>query len=197
MQKQQLDLYGMIMNFMPMLTQFKAGEPEGGTNMVIGGSYALEAHGLNLGRDPEDLDLVIYRPTERQLALLRMLSPLQQPRKYKFQDEEEQFQYQRSWKFKRNKQTLNILLNRNVDMPYDLLLYKTESGMFYVQSIRRVIEAKNAYQINSAGHEKYIRLKDMKDLQNLKQLNFNLPVETINSCNDANAHPVVEEDYHE
>ena len=36
----------------------------GEQKIVIGGTYALELHGLIQYKDPEDIDVIVYKPTK-------------------------------------------------------------------------------------------------------------------------------------
>ena len=68
----------LIDEFYPMLKELKGED----TNVVIGGTCAILMHGLDIGRDPEDLDVIIYKPTDRQKKVLNVLKPLSQVKYY-------------------------------------------------------------------------------------------------------------------
>lgn len=161
-------------------------------NIVIGGTVALAAHGLNLDRKPGDLDLVIYSPSEEQYKYLELLSVFALGK----QSRDMCIRGLRSIKFKRAGEILNILIEKDTFPESNLLYtkcYKKEGGFMYLQmqSISKVIEAKNSYRINphSVGltGNRYARVKDYYDCQQLKNLNFNVPF-------DAEAIAPVEED---
>lgn len=165
------NLHEMLDLFNPILTYYH-NEP---SNVVIGGSYALIQHGLNIGREPVDLDIIIYKPTESQLNILSMQSAFQQKTKNTIPELEYAIKKQRSWKFKKQNNVLNILLEREKDIPEDLLLLRHNKYRFQIQSIKNVIDAKNSYLLkDNCGNANYTRIKDVKDFENLKKLNFNL-----------------------
>lgn len=43
------------------------------TNIVVGGSAALKLHGLEIGREISDVDIIIYNPTPSQRLFLRLV----------------------------------------------------------------------------------------------------------------------------
>jgi len=54
-----------ISNLLKILTE------SNNNNIVIGGSAALLFHGLNLDKQPEDFDIIIYSPTQLQYEKLK------------------------------------------------------------------------------------------------------------------------------
>ena len=127
-------------------------------NLVLGGSTALNLHGINTNKMPEDLDVIIYLPTGGQLNFLKSIED--------FSDFEQDTGYEQVYKFKKVKDdctfTLDILIEQ-CPLPENLLLFKSESVLFKIQDINNIIAAKSSY-----GRE-----KDLKDLLHLKNLNFN------------------------
>jgi len=70
----------------------------------------------------------------------------------------------RSFKFKRNGQELDFLVERETNLPLYLLKYEYKGNLYFVQSVNNIIESKMKYNF---------RIKDMKDLIDLKNSNFN------------------------
>jgi hypothetical protein len=114
-------------------------------NILIGGTSALTLHGLNLSRPVEDLDIVIYSPTEsqkEQLANLKWLSI------------EEDGYPTDNLKISKGHKIINILLEKDEKMPTNLLSYKG----IPIQSISGVIEAKRSYSARPKDMADYIDL---------------------------------------
>tara|TARA_R110000772_G_C13310332_1_gene440569 strand:- start:6670 stop:7140 length:471 start_codon:yes stop_codon:yes gene_type:complete len=128
-------------------------------NLVIGGTHALYLHGINLGKDPDDLDIIIYKPTKEQLEILAILREVSEG------DCADSSHGNRSLKLKKNGKCLDILLEDKASMPEGLLQYVNETGTITgnVQSVQGVIDAKASYG----------RSKDHLDMIKWKNLNFN------------------------
>ena len=128
-------------------------------NLVLGGSTALKLHGLNTKRNPEDLDVVLFSPTMEQYNFLKSIED--------FSDFEQDEGYEQVYKFKKvmNNRTftLDILIEQSA-VPKNLLLLKMGNLLVKVQDIDNTIAAKCSYA----------REKDLKDLLDFKNLNFNL-----------------------
>lgn len=120
-------------------------------NCVIGGSMALQMHGLNF-RDSNDLDIIIYSPSERQLLIFNHLKPFEIKTKTTSY-------FQRSFKYKKNGYYINFVLEEDLKLPENLLIH--QSG-WMVNSIKNIVKAKYEYS----------RTKDLFDLINLKNKNF-------------------------
>ena len=120
-------------------------------NHVLGGSLALKLHGLNF-REAQDLDIVIYNPTEKQLQIFETLKPFERKNK-------DEFYTQRSYKYLKSGLAINFLLEFDTDMPLNLL---THSSGWRINSIKEIINAK----------KNYCRTKDLLDLLDLKNKNF-------------------------
>ena len=145
-----------------------------GENLVLGGSNALELHGLEIGREANDVDLIIYRPTTEQTAFLDMTRQVN-GQKIKLDPSDYPV---RVTKFIRNldkKYSLDVIVS-NEEMPKDLLSYDFLEGKLKIQSIHNIVKAKSGYlhKVDNRGSCWYISEKDSKDLQQLKNLNFNL-----------------------
>lgn len=52
-------------------------------NVVIGGSCALSLMGVKMGREPEDLDVIVYEPSAEQLKFIEMFDLVYQRRHQK------------------------------------------------------------------------------------------------------------------
>lgn len=137
----------------------------GTENIAIGGSFALMLHGLEIGHEPEDLDLIIFKPTDEQYEFIA--NKCESNANYQTVDGGQA----RSWKLKRKGMTLNIIFAFDVDVPENPLFY-VFGKMYRVNPIADIIKAKLQY---TEGHEKQnLRRKDMMHLQMLKNLNFNI-----------------------
>lgn len=134
-----------------------------GGNLVIGGTHALLLHGLRVSREPNDLDIVVYKPTSAQCKMLLALKDVTVGSGYSSPTPEEGIT--RSFKLQsRGHHVIDILLDRR-ELPDGLLTYENRSKgiKLRVQSIDGVLAAKAAYG----------RDKDMHDLFALKNINFN------------------------
>lgn len=141
-------------------------------NVVLGGSLVLELHGLKLGWEPQDLDIIIFKPTERQFARVMESTDFEACANSDVQSKAEQRgEHIRSWRSQSGGKTLNVILV-NDPLPEDLLLYRSHAGLIPVNKIHNIIEAKKSY---SHGHDKtFIRGKDVHHLMSLKNNNFNI-----------------------
>lgn len=125
-------------------------------NLVLGGSNALMLHGIQTKKTPEDVDIVIYQATDRQLDFLETLQEFStlgsSGKVFKF-------------KISRNNEdyTLDILLEDG-PLPSNLLYYIKGNIKVRIQDVFAIIKAKADYKRN----------KDLIDLLDLKNLNFNL-----------------------
>lgn len=145
-------------------------------NVAIGGYQALKLHGLVLNREPSDLDIIIFQPTPKQIAVLKVLQCfdiIKRPRGLEFEEI-------KAFKFKKHDMFMDIIISKQYMPP--LLSIQFDSGYFKVNSIMNVIEAKASYKFrrNEDGPDytnetnTYARAKDMVDLQQLKNINFNI-----------------------
>lgn len=129
-------------------------------NLVIGGSNALVLHGIKVARVPVDVDIIIYSPTDRQLKILELVSDFSHVQTVGGDYPKTVF------KFKTKKlgkvYTLDILFEEG-SLPENLLLFKKGNILARVQDVDKVIEAKSSYK----------RSKDLTDLLDFKNLNFN------------------------
>jgi hypothetical protein len=145
-------------------------------NLAIGGYQALKLHGLTLNRQPSDLDIIIFQPTPRQLATLKVLQCfdcIKRPR-------DVDFEHIKVFKFKKHDMFMDVIIAKEYIGP--LLSFNYEGGSFKVNSIFEVIRAKASYKSrrNEDGPDytnetnTYARAKDMVDFQQLKNINFNM-----------------------
>ena len=140
------------------------------TNIVIGGSAALKLHGLEIGREISDVDIIIYKPTPSQRLFLRLVeqkSPTEldgyERRVYKFT------------KTLLKKYSIDVIVSHE-DLPENLLSCELLSHTVKIQSIENIVKAKASYvsKVDGRGSLLYISKKDATDMINLKNLNFNL-----------------------
>lgn len=159
-------------------------------NLVLCGTLALKIHGLKMHRESGDLDVAIYKPTDKQMSILRNLSMLQ-TREDGFQEGHDKIQDEDYpidniiLKFQKSGYKIDIHLTKD-ELPknVEFLYYEFNTNgihhipmtfFFKVQNIALNIEAKNSYAIrNQDGLRLYRRIKDAKDFQDLKNSNFNL-----------------------
>jgi len=154
-------------------------QPLGTDNVVIGGTLALKAHGLIMSREATDLDLIIFKPTDKQLEYIKLMSAFQK----EFIDDEAlknpfSDYHRKSYKFKKNELIIDILLQDKF-VPNDLLLFNFDGTYYKIQSVKNTIDAKRSYMFDNkydsrTGNSSYIREKDVKDFNDLKNSNFNL-----------------------
>ena len=142
-----------IIQFYTILSQLNRA-----SNLVIGGTHALHLHGLNLERAPDDLDIIIYKPTKEQRHILSLLRSVSEGDCLGSAGK-------RSLKLKKNGYCLDILLEDYASLPKGLLEYVSDDGRVKgkVQSVQGVIDAKASYG----------RSKDHLDMIKWKNLNFN------------------------
>src|ERR1700761_3055210 len=159
-----------------------------GSNTVIAGTNNLLMHGLIMNRMPEDLDIIIFKPTKRQDELLNKLKEIRQIPLNEPDTDEHDYTGEiikdaklRSIKIQRGDLCLNFILERHLETPSDLLYARIELKgnviMMKCQSISANIEAKAGYKVMKEGKNGLItwhrRLKDVIDFQDLKNSNFN------------------------
>lgn len=121
-------------------------------NIVIGGTQALLCHGL-LFREPDDLDMIIFNPSDRQMQVFENL------KSFEVENPVDDIYTQISFKYKKNGLVINFLLAKDTDLPENLLI---ESNGWKVNSIANIIEAKKIYN----------RKKDLQDLRTIIFKNF-------------------------
>jgi len=150
-------LKNLIITFSSLIQQLNE------NNIVLGGSVALFLHGINMGNKKiDDLDIIIYNPTQNQEKQLKLL--------HTFNDNENmKYSSKKIYKFQAKGLVLNIILEKS-DTPKSLLNWDG----FKIQSIQNVINAKNSYIITTKSGNEYLRKKDIEDLMNYKESNFNL-----------------------
>lgn len=137
------------------------------SNIVIGGSAALILHGLNLPRGCSDIDLIIYSPTKEQLDVIKILGI-----ETSLNDS---FGYagKRVSKLSRDGIKIDIIVAETTPVPENLSFIMLNFSLLKIQSVQGVIDAKNSYS-QERESQLYIRGKDLIDLIELKNNNFNL-----------------------
>lgn len=114
-------------------------------NVLIGGTSAIVLHGLKLSRFVDDLDIVIYSPTDAQKAQLKNL---------KWLDIEDKGNYPtNNLKIKKDDMIINVLTEEG-ELPGNLLNYKG----IPIQSVAGVLEAKRSYNLRPKDMIDYIAL---------------------------------------
>lgn len=145
-------------------------------NIAIGGYQALKLHGLTLNRQPSDLDIIIFQPTQRQKDTLRVLQCFDLIKR----NPGIEFDDIKAFKFKKQDLFLDVIVTNDPIGP--LLSMNCSAGSFKINSIFEVIRAKASYKFrrNEDGPDytnetnTYARAKDMIDFQQLKNINFNI-----------------------
>lgn len=163
---QNLVMRDFIENFQGLLSQLND------DNLVLAGTNALKLHGLRMNRQANDLDCVLFCPTEKQKQILNAIQSLRIDNPFAPNYESEDIHHLRSLKFKKGDLFLDILISQE-NTPSDLLLYRCCNMQFKIQNIALNIKAKSSYTLERTGLEKYKRLKDFEDFQDLKNSNFN------------------------
>ena len=125
--------------------------------MAIGGLWALRLHGLNV-REPEDLDMIVYDPSDEFLAFL-LTEKGMEPGSTPVGLDGEKW---RSYKVKRNGKYLNFILEWDEAYPNNLLAYEWKGHLWAVQDIGIINSAKKMYNPE----------KDLKDFEDFKRDNF-------------------------
>lgn len=133
--------------------------------LVLGGSYALELHGLKVW-EPKDIDFILFEFTEQQHDYILNNSEYKQGGSGDFEDN-------RSWTVEFKGINLNIILAKE-PRPKGLMEYFFKGWYMFVNSIDRIITAKVSY-MEGGEAKKYLRGKDVRHLQFLKNNNFNYP----------------------
>lgn len=130
-------------------------------NVVISGATAIKAHGLILNREPSDLDIAVYQPTEEQWEHILKGEKAMTAGPYP---------EQRVFKFENEGFHMDIVVEHS-ETPDGLLMAwfipqsEGDGGwLFKIQSIENCIAAKRMYN----------REKDWRDFQDLKNSNFNM-----------------------
>lgn len=138
------------------------------TNVVIGGSAALKLHGLEIGREISDVDIIIYSPTPSQKLFLKLVEQ---------KDSRDGYE-KRVYKFTKTllkKYSMDVIVYYE-ELPENLLSCELLSHTVKIQSIENIVKAKASYvsKVDGRGSLLYISKKDATDMINLKNLNFNL-----------------------
>lgn len=139
-------------------------------NVVLGGSMALQLHGINIGREPHDLDIILYKPTQDQIKYVSGLEGREEiGKQYSPYSKVNEVERHSLIVIVRKSIKMNILSNSE-DLKHHYLMYKGHK----VQSVDRIVEAKASYTYQTETKASYIRMKDIIDLQYIKNNNFNL-----------------------
>lgn len=144
-----------ISNLLKILTE------SNNNNIVIGGSAALLFHGLSLDKQPEDFDIIIYSPTLFQYEKLKTFELFTLPNQVPSSS-------RKSYKMRINDVLVDILIEKKLSLPENLLKIEVENHLYFVQSINNIIAARKTY-CNPLP-----RLKDLVSCTKLKEKNFNL-----------------------
>lgn len=155
-------------------------------NLVITGSQVLIVHGLDIGRQCEDLDIVLYDPSQEQLDYIEFLDQSEKPEDGKAASTSSPTTVidgktvSSILKINRGGEQLNILVESG-ELPIDCLWYQSANyederhfGFIRVQSIARITLAKKSYTYESTTKGRYVRDKDVRDFQYIKNNNFNI-----------------------
>lgn len=143
-------------------------------NVVLCGSQILRLHGLELGWEPDDLDVAIYLPTDIQIGFIEEQHPCS--------DYHEDNGQTRAWNITKYTEiptqgvTVKVSHALNILVDYENPLPErnyTEYRGFKIQPIDEIIKWKSLY-FNSGDKKEKVRIKDAEQLQMLKNLNFNL-----------------------
>lgn len=140
---------------------------------VIGGSWALRLHGLNIEREPGDVDIILYSPTSQQISILRDNAKDLYTSEEEFLDND----VRRSYKFAKGGFLLNVLIEPDTPEPPNLLNVTFNETRYLVQSITNIVAAKGSYTFIKDG-KLHSRMKDVSDLAFMKNNNFAHPVDT-------------------
>lgn len=142
----------LMMNFYGILSSIND------DNVVLGGTNALLLHGLKMSREPNDLDIIIYRPNSEQVAKIHNYAKANSGVDNRI-SEDDAVIYD-SIKVTDIKGNVINFIFESREKRKNLLLWKGIN----VESIEGVINAKSGYN----------REKDVKDFEDLKKSNFNL-----------------------
>lgn len=133
----------------------------GTANVSIGGSAALMLHGLNIGCEINDVDLIIHSPTKEQYETLQKLWLI-------FEDTElGSTGEKRSFKLKFPAGKLDVLIAKKARLCTSSF-YKILDEVIPLNSVEDVMSARRSYIKDNP------RLKDLQSSLLLKQNNFNL-----------------------
>ena len=117
-------------------------------NVVLGGSKALELHGIELGRKVQDIDLVIYSPTDEQIKTINTLHSV-----VGIHTERDSQYAQRSFKVCVDDTVIDILPIKDEKINDGLLTSTVGDMQVKVQSIKNVMRARQKY--TEMGSSKY------------------------------------------
>jgi hypothetical protein len=145
-------------------------------NVSIGGTFALDLHGIYLPRTPADLDMIVYQVTQDQYLYLKGMDWARVNSEGNDMKEGERDYPNNgciSFKFRRFGMYLNILLDKAPMHPGNTLKYAFyDNGhvtYFPINSVKEVVLQKG-HMVDKNG---YVRAKDATDFLFYKNLNFN------------------------
>lgn len=121
-------------------------------NMVIGGIWALKLHGLKV-RDTNDLDIILYSPSESTMQSIWDAVMADDPEDY---PQDFPNSPRRSFKVERNGLTLDFLIERDQIAPLDLLCVPYSDRLWGVQRIDVIMDAKRKYG-RDKDHEDFVK----------------------------------------
>lgn len=126
-------------------------------NLFLTGSSVLEAYGLNLHKVPEDLDVAIYQPTEKQMEFINANKVNNIANNEDIPDD-----YTRVTKLQLDGAIIDIIIEGEMHpyYPYEPLQYKG----YNLQPVELIMQAR----------ARYARPKDYESCQELKNRNFNI-----------------------
>src|ERR1700744_218658 len=84
--KYEVDIKSYLNNFYYLIKAIN------GDNLVLAGTNALKLHGLKMSRQANDIDVVLFQPTEKQMQVLRNLSMMVVGDKQHFHNDHEKIQ---------------------------------------------------------------------------------------------------------
>ena len=194
--------FELLKTFAPLIALFHTSDT--GNNVVIGGSNAILLHGLILGREVSDLDVIIYKPSSTQLKMLSVLESKSENLletlkkllptfgscaaapsvKAKSNKPLEPSLTKRSIKYVHNGLTINFLIE-DVSPDDNYLSFAYSGHSYLIQGVAKIVDAKASYGLGHSGKKPYCRAKDVNDLALLKNHNFNMPFDAlINNVSD-------------
>jgi hypothetical protein len=124
-------------------------------NVVLAGSCALELMGVNLPKEPEDLDVIIYQPTFYQNSIIVKYSSKCVANNKNIIEE-----YRRVVKLEISPKLFLDIIIEDYPLTHDCLLF---DGQYNIQPVNKIMEARG----------RYLRPKDYASFLDLKNLNFN------------------------
>lgn len=135
-------------------------------NVMLGGSLALMFHGIELMTPPEDVDVIVYKPTPEQIKLIQVLRRLNLYGKYGTSKKYDSFDGRIVVGLQMNGYKLDILVEGELEIPksHSSVKIDTISGGFLpLNPVQDIIRAKS----------KLSRPKDRDQIEFIINKNFN------------------------